>query len=173
MFIFLLFRVAVCISEIGQAIEGRHKHSFRFTYSILQSCPFIILKAWAWHHWLIADWVIVWQWRHKEHDGVSNHQAYDCFLNRLFSRRSKKTWKLRVTGLCEENSPVTGEFPTQRASNAENVSFWWRHYEVFGRIIHVVAAPWDLSYWWLYPRDSNFVEFLISVAIRILTTRSL
>ena len=25
--------------------------------------------------------------------------------------------------LCEGNSPVTGEFPAQRASNAENVSF--------------------------------------------------
>ena len=29
-------------------------------------------------------------------------------------RRSKKTSKLRVTGLCAENSPVTGEFPAQR-----------------------------------------------------------
>ena len=29
------------------------------------------------------------------------------------------------------NSPVTGEFPAQRASNAENVSIWWRHH-VFG-----------------------------------------
>ena len=37
-------------------------------------------------------------------------------------RRSKKTSKLRVTGLCVGNSPVTGEFPTQMASNAENVS---------------------------------------------------
>ena len=41
----------------------------------------------------------------------------------------KKTSKLRVTGLCEENSPLTGEFPSQRASNAENVSIWWRHHE--------------------------------------------
>ena len=43
-------------------------------------------------------------------------------------RRSKKTSKLRVTGLCVGNSPVTGEFPAQRASNAENVSIWWRHH---------------------------------------------
>ena len=34
---------------------------------------------------------------------------------------------LRVTGLCEGNSPVTGEFPAQGASNAENASIWWRH----------------------------------------------
>ena len=61
------------------------------------------------------------------HDSVSNHQPYDCLLNRLFRRRSKKTSKLRVTGLCAGNSPVTGEFPAQMASNAENVSIWWRH----------------------------------------------
>ena len=43
-------------------------------------------------------------------------------------RRSKETLKLRVTGLCVWNSPVTGEFPAQRASNAEKVSIWWRHH---------------------------------------------
>ena len=43
-------------------------------------------------------------------------------------RRSKKTSKLRVTGLCEGSSPVTGEFLAQRASNAESVSMWWRHH---------------------------------------------
>ena len=26
-------------------------------------------------------------------------------------------------------SPRNGEFPAQRASNAENVSIWWRHHE--------------------------------------------
>ena len=35
----------------------------------------------------------------------------------------KKTSKLRVTGLCAGNSPEAGEFPAQRASYAENVSF--------------------------------------------------
>ena len=68
------------------------------------------------------------QWRHNGHDGVSKHQPHNCLLNRLFRRRSKKTSKLRVTSLCEGNSPVTGEFPTRRVSNAENVSIWWRHH---------------------------------------------
>ena len=75
------------------------------------------------------------QWRHNEHVGVSNHQPRDCLLNRLFRRRSKKTSKLRVTGFCEGNSPVTGEFPAQRASYAENVSIWWRHH-AFGKKYH-------------------------------------
>ena len=30
--------------------------------------------------------------------------------------------------ICAGNSPVTGEFPAQMASNAENVSIWWRHH---------------------------------------------
>ena len=68
------------------------------------------------------------QWRHNEHDGVANHRRLDCLLNFLFRRRAKKTSKPRVTGLCEGNSSVTGEFPAQMASNAENASIWWRHH---------------------------------------------
>ena len=71
------------------------------------------------------------EWRHNGRNGVSNQKPHDCLLNRLFSRRSKKTPTLRVTGLCAENSPVTGEFPAQRTSNTENVSIWWRHRETF------------------------------------------
>ena len=45
------------------------------------------------------------QWRHNGHNSISNHQPHDCLLNRLFRRRSKKTSKLRITGLCAGNSP--------------------------------------------------------------------
>ena len=45
------------------------------------------------------------RWRHNGRVGVSNHQPYDYLLNRLFRRRSKKTSKLRITGLCAGNSP--------------------------------------------------------------------
>ena len=45
--------------------------------------------------------------------------------------RSKKTSKLRVTGLCAGNSPVASEFLAQMASNAENVSIWLRHHVPF------------------------------------------
>ena len=39
----------------------------------------------------------------------------------LGSGLDKKKSKLRVTGLCAGNSPVIGKFPTQKASNAENI----------------------------------------------------
>ena len=84
-------------------------------------------------------------WCHNGHDDVSNQQPHHCLLNRLFKRRSKKISKLRVTGLCAGNSPVTGEFPAQMASNANNVSNWWRHHDqdtwykkLYSRVIIVV-----------------------------------
>ena len=76
---------------------------------------------------VLTPWLPL-QWRHNGHDCVSNHRRLDCLLNRLFWHRSKKIWKLRVTGLWGGNSQVTSEFPAQRASNAEYVSIWWRHH---------------------------------------------
>ena len=96
-------------------------------------------------------------WRHNERDGFSNHQRLDCLLNRLFKRRSEKAKKLRVTGLCQGKSPVTGEFPAQGASKAENVSIWWRHHAINEK--HTIRRPsnavvtwpphlnWQVSIW--------------------------
>ena len=72
------------------------------------------------------------QRRHNERDGVSNHQRPDC----LFRRGSKKTSNLRVAGICEWNSPVTREFPAQRASDAENVSIRWRDHDITSSLLH-------------------------------------
>ena len=56
---------------------------------------------------------------------VSQITSLTIAYSTVYSRsRSKKTSKLRVTGLCEGNSPMTSEFPAQRASDAENVSIW-------------------------------------------------
>ena len=65
-------------------------------------------------------------------------------------RRSKNTSKLHVTGLCEGNSPVTDEFPAQRASNAENVSIWWRHHDQC--VSNSVASFWHKP---IYMSDLN------------------
>ena len=74
----------------------------------------------------INSWceILTLQWRHNGCDGISNQHPHRCLLNRIFRRRSKKTSKLRVTGLYAGNSPVTVEFPAQMASNAENISIW-------------------------------------------------
>ena len=67
------------------------------------------------------------RWCHNEPVGISNHQPYDCLPNRSFRRRSKKTSKLRVTGLCVGNSSVTSEFPAQMASKASLAFVWGIH----------------------------------------------
>ena len=86
------------------------------------------------------DTIVPLQWRHNGPEDVSNHQPHHCLLNRLFRRRSKKTSKLRVTGLCAAKSPVTGEFPAQMASNAENASIWWRHHVYWYPRIVIMAC---------------------------------
>ena len=53
--------------------------------SIITSLP-LAKCFWAW----CCD---VLQWRHNDHDGVSNHKPHGCLLNHLFRRRSKKTSK--------------------------------------------------------------------------------
>ena len=51
------------------------------------------------------SYIVTLHWHHNDHNNVSNHQPHGCLLNRLFRRRSKKTSKLWVTGLCVGNSP--------------------------------------------------------------------
>ena len=96
------------------------------------------------------------QWRHNGHDGISNHQPHDCLLKGLFGRRSKKTSNLRVTGLCAE----TGEFTAQMASNAENVSIWWRHHgtsatQVLFLLCVTLSYPKMTFSWWVCIRYKN------------------
>ena len=96
-------------------------------------------------------------WRLNGCGGVSNHQRHDCLLSRLFRHRSK----LRVTGLCEGNSPGTGEFPAQRASNAGNDSIWRRHHEVkFYTGCWYSSMPklhWQSYRRWSWARGSNCI----------------
>ena len=102
----------------------------------IQETDWLVPASAVYANW--ACWINTWiihlhpqtlDWHHNGHDSVSNHQPHDCLLHCLFRRRSEKILKLRVTGPCAGNSPETGEFPAQMASNAENVSIWWCHHE--------------------------------------------
>ena len=89
----------------------------------------IIKQMWnTWNSWFLGNSL---HWRHNGHDGVSNHQPHGCLLNRLFRRRSKKTSKLRVTGLCAWNSPGPVNAPhkgpvTRKMFPFDDViMYWW------------------------------------------------
>ena len=112
-------------SHIGQLVQERCNPNAR-KLEFFQHCPLDVLIK---RHVSVCEIVLreLWRqsptatgshshtllWRHNGRDGVSNHQPRGYLLNRLFRRWSKKTSKLRVTGLCAGNSPVTGEFPAQ------------------------------------------------------------
>ena len=100
----------------------------------------------------LAKFQLTLEWCHNKRDSVWYHRRFDCLPNRLFRRRSKKISKLRVTGLCEGNPAVTGGFPLQRASNAENFHFmtssWYRSkYKGVLTLIFVCCQPnWITAY---------------------------
>ena len=103
------------------------------------------------------------QWCHNERDGVSNHKPRGCLLKRLFRRRSEQTLKLGVTGLCERNSPVTGEFPAQRVSNAENVSIWWPTWNLNNHATpHIARTFWLMSFRHIPIRNGRIDIYLTS-----------
>ena len=89
--------------------------------------------------WNIIDHISL-LWRHNELDSVSNHQPYDCLLNRLFRRRSNKTSKLRVTGLCVGNSPGPVNSPhkgpvTRKMFPFDDVIMLSKHLTLFQRLL--------------------------------------
>ena len=117
-------------------------------------------QIWNWRYVMTSSFNVSLRWRHNGHNSVSNHQPSDCLLNRLFRCRSKKTSKLCVTGLCAGNSPGTGEFPVQMASNAENVSIWWRHHACFLFRCRCQHYDYFLTHWgWDKMDDSRQTTF--------------
>ena len=81
------------------------------------------------------------------------------------------------TGLCAGNSPVTGEFHAQRASNAEFVSISWRHHDYFHKLTPASYGPlyeeWCLS-WAIWQhiiqanefRDCTGIDYLAMLGLK-------
>ena len=67
------------------------------------------------------------QWRHNGQK-ASQITIPSIVCSTVCSGADKRKHQSSLTDLCEGNLPVTGEFPSQWASNAENVSIWWRHH---------------------------------------------
>ena len=75
------------------------------------------------------EYLISFQWRHNERDGVSNLQRLDCYSIVCSGADQRKHQSTASLTFVRGNSPMTGEIPAQRDSNAENVSIWWRHHD--------------------------------------------
>ena len=124
-----IHNIGVCYSKTSYYSKyqmGIHENDTSIFFQI-RELRYIYCAIYAWN---IRN---TFQCCRNESDGVSNYHRLECLLNRLFRGRSKKTSKFRVTGICEGNSQVFGEFPAQRASNAKNFIIWWRHHDAQNR----------------------------------------
>ena len=84
------------------------------------------------------------QWRHNVRDGVLNHQAHDCLFYRVLKTQMKENIKAeRHWPLWGKFTGVTGEFPAQRDSNAENVSILWR-YHAYTSFKYILRVWWAM-----------------------------
>ena len=85
------------------------------------------------------------RWHHNGRDSISNHQPHDClpFIQTQIKENIKAPCHWPLCG----NSPGTGEFPVQMASNAENVSIWLRHHvkQVPGSTDHPCVEAWAMT----------------------------
>ena len=104
----------------------------------MRNRKFIVVtwRLW-WSAFAAADIFMKLSFRFRSHyddvimSGMAPQISFIIVYQTVYSRRrSKITSKLRVTGRAG-NSPVTGEFLAQRASNTENVSIWWRHHDLY------------------------------------------
>ena len=86
------------------------------------------------------------QWPYNERDGVSNQQHNECLLNRSFRRRSKKTSKLRVTGL------VRG-IHRWRGNSPHKGSVTWKMFPFYDvimciRLVQIIHVKHSQFQWW-------------------------
>ena len=107
------------------------------------------------------------EWRHHECDAASNHRRLGCVLNRLFRDRSKKTSKIRLTGLCDGKSPVTGEFPIQK--KAVTRKMLPSDYVIMVRLYESLPCIWLLNIQNAYSPNRPRVYFYCQISIMIRT----
>ena len=109
-------------------------------------------------------------WRLNANDDGLNRRRPDNLLNPLFRRRSEKTSKLRA-----REWPLWGEstsdrcFPSHKASEAKNVSIWWRHHVIITKshschdiMLQYCTTQVSLHSWCPYIRRPAPTRFTIS-----------
>ena len=108
------------------------KHRCRASRSVKQSTderfsrsegPNITMTSW-------------WGWRLKS---PSSRLFTQIFLQAQIKENAKASRHWPCAGI----SPVTCESPAQMASNAENVTIWWRHHEDAGNALVVFLCHWN------------------------------
>ena len=117
----IAFRLLVRPRSWNREINGRLVHTILKKHHVFLAHHHVVLFT----SFVIFPFTL--QWRHNERDGISNHRCLYCLLNFFQAHR----W------------PV--DSPHKRASNAENISIWWRHYNVT-----LMMSFWGYLRHWLH-----------------------
>ena len=125
----MVFAAMVCHSKSNSRIH-RGPLITRSTFSIRNTLDTSSARRWYGVSLVrslydLCSTIAILQWRHDGHDGFSNHQPHDCLLNLLSRRKSKKTSKLRVTGIYAGNSPW---IPRTKCQWRGKCSIGWRQH---------------------------------------------
>ena len=94
------------------------------------------------------------QWRHNDHDCVSNDQRFNCFHNRLFRRRSKKTSKIRAPVLCEGNPPVIRVVSLTKGQQRGKCSHLMTPSWIYIWLVLCRVLLWSATWW--YPSIQSY-----------------
>ena len=124
-------------------VRGIHRSSVNSPHKVQWRGALMFSLIWAWTNGRINNCEAGDLIRHCSHYDatVMNHRRLGSLFSRLFRHRSNKTSNLRVTGLCHGTSPVTGEFPWQRASILRGKCFhWWSYHDTPSKKINVTYA---------------------------------
>ena len=114
----IVSRHIIALSGVKGGLSGNKKYCGKCYYVIMPNSISFHMESLVWARLHYNDVIMSAM--------ASQITSLTIVYSTIYSRsRSKKPSKLRVTGLCEGNSPVTGEFPAKKARTAEHV--WWRH----------------------------------------------
>ena len=106
--IWLSLNMGATFMKTGMATVGSLHNKIHY-YTIIQAAHITMTSSWA--RWRLIS-------------------PASRFFYLVVCSGADKKHQSSASFHCEGNSPVTGEFPAERAIKAENVSIWWRHHAV-------------------------------------------
>ena len=122
----------IWINLIGTQTQQRTISHERWIYlrDLLNGLESVFMKQIYWIHMYVHLWwhYMTSQWARW---GLKS-PASRLFSQSFIPAQINEYIKAPCHWLCAGNSLVTGEFPAQMASNAENVSIWWHHHGHIG-----------------------------------------
>ena len=128
---------------------------FAFAVENKQCVTFYIIRVsignmtgqWVWHRIAVTSYWV--QWRLKS-------PAYRLFAQPFVQGHIKDNIKAPHYWPLWGEPPVIGGFPSQRTSNAGNVSIWWRHHGRYERLCQCQTYRGRL----IWPMRTDFRKYL-------------